>query len=193
MEPAKPLTHGVPRLRLVSGAQPSESPSAADLAPAMFRPSERTELFTFGRAELLIEVTGQFKAAGRPLPQVVALLTQRQIVEEDIECCVPGLAEVLDALASCATVERELSPADASYLRGLKSATPSPRSGSGDPDVCTMPLPARLIAAIDEPLIRRALRVDRLEQAVSWEAAALLNGKSIFEWAALAALRGELR
>lgn len=100
---------------------------------------------------------------------------------------------MLDVVASRAAIARELSPADASYLRGLKSATSSLRRESSGQDGRTIPLPARLIAQIDESLVLRALRVDRLSQAIEWESAALVSGRSMFEWAALGALQNDFQ
>jgi hypothetical protein len=89
---------------------------------------------------------------------------------------------VLDEAARAARVSRRMSAADADYLRALRA--PARREPGGAVTVAI-----RLLARLDDIDVVVALGGDA-QQAARWEAAALMQGRTMLEWGLLVALRG---
>ena len=97
---------------------------------------------------------------------------------------------LLDRVALHARVGGELDDRDAAYLRRLVRVSPyAPASTAG---TVVVGLPLRLTARLLRTSIDGLLESADPVRAVAWELSALLEGRTISEWAPLAALR-ELR
>lgn len=84
-------------------------------------------------------------------------------------------------------VGRELDDRDAAYLRRLTQRTAYPPTHHGLVVGLPVRLTVRLLAEDLEQLLDRA----DVEEARSWEISALLDGRTIGEWAPLAVLRAQ--
>lgn len=122
--------------------------------------------------------------------QMVSLIVQTAIVERELRRWEAATAH-LDQIAADVSVSRELSPADAAYLRALRSPQALHEASPTDRERCTIPLPGRLIAQIDESTMISALQVARIQRAYSWEIASLLAGQSMLEWAMISTLHSQ--
>jgi hypothetical protein len=113
----------------------------------------------------------------------VRLLLEPALLRRDV-----GLARAvhiagrLDEAARSARVCRRLSAGEADYLRTLAL-------GRAPEQVGAVTVPVQLLARLDELDLDGALDGDAL-QAVSWEAAAVIEGRTMLEWGLLTVLRG---
>jgi hypothetical protein len=111
-----------------------------------------------------------------------ALLVEAALVRRDLEDLdMPHGEELLDRAAADARVTRRLGAAESDYLGALRSSHESGRAGA-------LALPVRLLRRLAELDLTEALDGDA-ERAAAWEAAAVLNGRSMSEWALFIALR----
>jgi hypothetical protein len=170
-------------LRLVAATEPP--PPLPDLPQlydeAIRRPGELHELVVLDEEQrFALERAAQ--QAGLPTGITGRLLIEAALVSEDLaSLCATAAAERLDAAAARARVRRRLSAAEADYLRHLRHPTGLRQT--------LLTVPVRLIGRLDEIDIGAALGGDPV-RAAAWEIAALLDGRTMLEWALAAVLRG---
>jgi hypothetical protein len=111
------------------------------------------------------------------------LLLEAALLRRDLSLAsavrVDGL---LDEAARSARVSRRLSAGDADYLRALALSRRPEQGGA-------VTVPVRLLARLDELDLERELDGD-VRQAVTWETAAVIEGRTMLEWGLLTVLRG---
>lgn len=180
-------------LRLVkSCGETYDGPTSDQLGAPTARPEDRCERFETPDADLraLAHVTTQ---AGVVFDLGAALIAERQFLLADLA----GLGldrelDELDRLASLAHIDRALSPAHAAYLRSLRARRARPPTDRREPSSRAMTeiaLPIRLAARMrDHPNPLGEFTPETLEQALTWEAAALLSGRTMSEWGLMVAL-----
>jgi hypothetical protein len=118
----------------------------------------------------------------------VAVSLERSLAVEEIKALDHALVGVLDERAAAARTEQNLTGAAAVYLRqivGGSGGAPTP-SVTG-PLSIPVRVAARLSGASDERLV--ALLEGDLALALQWERAAILENRTIAEWASWQALR----
>ena len=142
------------------------------------RPGELHEPLQLG-ATALSSAAAMARRAQLPLGLAVRLLVEAAFVHEDLASRGAAYEEKLDIAAAAAVVSRRLSAAEADYLRALQSR-----------DVAsTLPtLPVRLIGRLDTIHLAQTL-TGNARRAALWETAALLEGRTMVEWALSVALR----
>jgi hypothetical protein len=171
------------RLQAVgAGPSPTPLPDVAWLCEqGPLRPGELHEPIAFGgEAEGRLEDSA---TAGGLSPALAArLLVEAALLRKDLLLAGAVQADaVLDEAARTARVCRRLSAGEADYLRALGMAGRRERAGA-------VTVPVRLLGRLDEIDLVAALARDAM-QAVSWETAALMEGRTMLEWGLLAALR----
>lgn len=168
------------------------------------RAGDRHEPWTLPAGDALHALADAAAAAGVEFELAVRLCVERALVREDLRAAGADLAR-LDALAAAADVAAPVNAADCAYLRRLTRRDPAPqRRELGDAVIVGLParLSARLLTALpalagEAPGGAAAEALDDLladanadvESALAWEIAAVLDGRTISEWAPLAALR----
>lgn len=119
--------------------------------------------------------------AGLPLGVTAGLLLEAALLVSDLEALgASDAARDLDPVAARATVRRRMSAAEADYLRRLsvRRCAPGPSAT----------IPVRLIGRLGSIDVAAALDGDA-ERAVAWEAAALLQSRTMLEWGLAVILR----
>lgn len=157
---------------------------AFDVPPPRARPSERFEPWPLAEetARLLAEAAARH---GLPPETAGPLLIERALLEEDFAARGLGaMTARLDEVAARAEVEIELSEAQSAYLQVLSRgraelAVAYPR---------LLPVPMRLIERLGEEGVVKRLDPAPLGDALLWERAAVLSGRTMSEWAVLAML-----
>lgn len=187
-----------PALRLVLGdvdrqLAPSELPPL--ISAQLNRPGERHEGIEVERDQL--DTIGTTARELRLPVEVCARLTierhlaVRQITEAVGSATAPERGRTyvdhLNQVAAAARADCELTPPTAAYAQMLLFGTATALSGSIG-DRVRVSLPMRLLAIVDADIVRKALDEGDVAAARNWEIAALLNGQSLSEWAALIAL-----
>lgn len=173
---------------VVETADPAhdESPRR-DLRPPRTRPYERLEPWPLTE-ETARRLAAAANARQLPFETTGALVVERTLLARDLS--MPGrdsFTTALDEIASRMRVERALTEPQSAYLRALSpSRLPAVRTANL-PHL--LPLPMRLIERIGEGGLDGAVDVTLLESALLWERAAVLNGRTMSEWAALTALK----
>jgi len=122
---------------------------------------------------------------GKTLRQLKRISDQVNSIEEDFAA--RGLCAMtarLDVLAASAEVVIGLSEAQSAYLRVLSRG--SAQQTGALPRL--LPVPMRLIERIGQEGLVRRVDPALLETALLWERAAVLSGRTMSEWAALALL-----
>ena len=144
------------------------------------RPGELREPIELG-PEAVRELERSARAAGHSATLVAALLLEAALLREDLRR--PGLLRdltALDGAARAMRVRRRMSAAEADYLRALRV---SPHSKA----VGVVTVPVRLLGRLSELELGAAFAEDA-RRAVAWEAAALIDGRTMIEWGLLVAL-----
>jgi hypothetical protein len=98
--------------------------------------------------------------------------------------------QTVDRLAEAPRFQRRLDDRDAAYARRLTHAAGDPQPGPTR-SLATVGLPLRLTAQLHDVDLTDLLRDADPVQARSWELTALAEGRTISEWALLAALRAQ--
>jgi hypothetical protein len=123
---------------------------------------------------------------GIPLELAFALAVESNLAMDDLEEL--GFergqsTSVLNQRARLTGVEMDLSPASGAYLRLLMNPRPQSRvTNVSEGAILGVParIHERLNRSFPETLLERTLS---LEQAVAWEAAAVVDGRTLTEWA----------
>lgn len=120
--------------------------------------------------------------AGQSPALAARLLLEAALLRHDLRRMGrPGDEAVLDEAARAARVSRRMSAAEADYLRALRAPARRERSGA-------VTVAVRLLARLDEIDLVATVRGDA-QQAARWEAAALMEGRTMLEWGLFVALR----
>lgn len=175
----------------VSDPRASEPGAALEecvVSRAAVRAGDRHEPWTLAVGDALRALAEAAAAAGVEFELAVRLCVETALVRDDLRPAGIDLAQ-LDALAAAAVVATRVDAAGCAYLRRLtrrEQASARPRA-LGDAVIVGLParLSARLLAADLDDLLANA----DVESALAWEIAAVLDGRTISEWAPLAALR----
>lgn len=165
-------------LRLVDTPAPPPLPTGEVLVATARRPGELHDVVALGRSSGLIAATAARSRIGVDL--AVTLLLELQLLACD--CAAAGLA--LPAVPPISSPRRRLSAAEADYLRVLTF-----RPGADATSVDRVALPVRLLPRFSSSVIEAAASAVDLEEAIRWEVAALLEGRTIAELALLLALQ----
>lgn len=167
-------------LRLVEPNPPAPLPSAQTLAVESRRPGELHDVLAVGsRAE---PIAGKARAAGIGFSVATTLLLELQLLSSDLDAS----GETLEP-PPATTPQRQLAAAEAAYLRALcfrrpGLAIPAPRAA----------VPVRLFPRLSREVIEASVELD-LEQAIAWEIAAMLDGRTVGELGLLLAAQQSRR
>jgi hypothetical protein len=173
-------------LRLIQPIEPSEGDpfEPAELA-ATARPAEAREPWELQPCSALSLLVYKAEQLGLPLAVAVSLVCELRLVLADVGA---KHAQALDYAARDATVRVPLSEADAAYLRLLTRG--ESRRLAAPREHIIVDLPSRLTSRLlDAGGPQALIDVNLLEWARGWERAAVLQGRTMCEWAALTALR----
>jgi hypothetical protein len=168
-------------LRLVTTPAPAPPlPSVEHLHEhAIRRPGELHERLDLA-TPLLRRAEGAAQRAGLGLGLAAALLVEAALVRVDLAAIGAVVESELDRIASIAHVRRPMSAAEADYVSTLR----------GPGFARTLPtVPVRLVGRLGAIDLERALAADAA-QAARWEAAALLEGRTMLEWALMGIAAG---
>lgn len=145
------------------------------------RPGELHEPFDLDTGSLR-RAEAAARRAALPLGLTVGLLVEAELARADLASIAGTAVEgVLDEAAALTKVTRQLSAGEADYLRLLRGAGFSR----------TLPtLPVRVLGRARALDLAAALDAD-VARAARWEAAALLDGRTMLEWSLLALARGD--
>ncbi|MDW5597224.1 hypothetical protein VSS74_22950 [Conexibacter stalactiti] len=153
---------------------------------AAVRAGDRHEPWTLPVGGALAAVADAAATAGVEFELAVRLCAEAALVRDDLRAVGAGVG-ALDALAGAAVVATRVDASDCAYLRRLTRRGAQERRTLGDAVIVGLParLSARLLAVDVDDLLANA----DVESALAWEIAAVLDGRTISEWAPLAALR----
>jgi hypothetical protein len=169
-------------LRLVAAAErPPPLPDLPHLYDeAIRRPGELHEPVVLDDAQR-VALARAARRAGLPTGITGRLLIEASLVSEDLASLrAYGAAKRLDAAAARARVRRRLSAAEADYLRHLRHPPGMHQT--------LLTVPVRLMGRLDDIDIADALCGDPV-RAAAWESAALLDGRTMLEWALAVVIR----
>jgi hypothetical protein len=181
-----------PGLRLLTGGR---GPTVDDTAPEFesfavsCRAGDRHEPWPLHPSPGLTRIATVASREGIDFELAARLCVESALAAADLR--ETGLnPAILDRVALRARVVGELDDRDAAYLRRLVRV--SPYAPAPTAAGVTVGLPLRLTARLLGASIDGLLEAADPVRAVAWELSALLEGRTISEWAPLAALR-ELR
>jgi len=166
------------------GAAP---PAECVVARSAVRAGDRHEPWTLPVGDALRALAGAAGEAGVDVELAVRLTVECALVCDDLRAAGVDPA-ALDAVAAAERVAGELDAAAAAYLRrltGRRRGTAARALG----EVVTAGLPLRLSARLLAADLDALVAAVPLERALAWETAAVLAGRTMSEWAPLAALR----
>jgi hypothetical protein len=166
------------RLRLVDQPEPPPLPTGEALVVGPRRPGELHDVVALGAAS---EVIAAKAVRSRVDVDVAAtLLFELHLLATD--CSAAG--RPLPTAPASAAPRRRLSAAEADYLRVLTL-----RPGAVAAPATRAALPVRLLPRITPTVIAAAAALADLEEAIRWETAALVEGRTIGELGLVLALR----
>ena len=124
---------------------------------------------------------------GVSLDVALTLLLERALAAEELSTVDPTLLSSLDACAAAVRPDSALDGASALYLRQLAGGNSSAVGSSPGPQL----IPVRVAARVQHADGRRIaeLLAGDLALAISWERAAILEHRTMGEWACSQALR----
>jgi hypothetical protein len=176
-------------LRLITNEIHTADPFGDEISQrvARGRPSDVPEPWWLEVSAPLKRLRRQATQASLPLDTALALIVERELLRQDLArvgLSASALSELDDA-AVRVRVDRQLTGADAIYLRCLLGRCPPPAQialpSVGEP-VC-LSLPARLSTRVLQAGGLDALQLDeQLTLAINAETAALCCGQSMSEW-----------
>jgi hypothetical protein len=177
------------RLRLVGGGRLPAVDHELETFAVRCRAGDRNEPWSLQASPALARVATVAGREGIDFELAVRLCVESALAAADV--LQAGVdAELLDRVALRARVGSELDDRDAAYLRRLTRVSPyRPQPTAAGVRVG---LPVRLTARLLGVPIDALLESANPVRARAWELCALLEGRTISEWAPLAALR-ELR
>lgn len=131
------------------------------------------------------------RTAGVDVELAVRLTVECALVCGDL-CTAGADPAALDAAAATEQVTGELDAAAAAYLRrltGRRGEAVTVRRSAPSGEVVTVGLPVRLSSRLLAADLDGLVSAVSLDRALAWETAAVLAGRTMSEWAPLAALR----
>lgn len=138
-------------------------------------------------------VASEARAARLPLDLALALVIERELVAEDLGDVSSTIVAAVDAGAQRAQVAISLGSASAAYLRLLLRGDTRRQAPSRVREPLVVTLPARLSDRLKGRRLTEGMRHGALNLAVSWEIAAVAEGRTMAEWAYRSALTADLR
>jgi hypothetical protein len=125
-------------------------------------------------------------ASGVEFPIAVSATVERSLARLDLSDAGLRVVAALDERARGARAQREIAGALSVYLRQIAGGARVERGRVGEP----IPLPARVTGrlAVTNASDPALLLEGELDQALAWERAAVLSGRTISEWALAQAL-----
>jgi hypothetical protein len=196
-------TNDRPTLRLVRGEAAASDPRADELdecvvSRAAVRAGDRHEPWTLPAGSAMQALAAQAADAGVELELAVRLCVEAALAHADLRAAGIGAAgsdahpaggglAQLDALAAAASVTTRVDACDCAYLRRLTRRGAHERRTLGDAVI--VGLPARLSGRLLDADLDALLANADVGSALAWEIAAVLDGRTISEWAPLTALR----
>jgi len=165
------------RLRLVEQPEPPPLPTGEALVVGPRRPGELYDVVALGAAGEVIAAQAVCSRIG--VDVAATLLLELHLLATD--CSAAG--RVLPTTPTTAAPRRRLSAAEADYLRVLTF-----RPGAVAAPAARAALPVRLLPRLTPAVIAAAAASADLEEAIRWETAALLEGRTIGELGLLLAL-----
>lgn len=174
-------------LRALPGGSPADAPTIDEcrISRVAGRTGDRHDPWTLKASEPVRVLARGAAARGVDLELAVRLTVEHALVRRDL-IAIGVDAGTVDLVAHAARVSDRLDASAATYLRRLTHPRDGVRSNLGDSITVGLPLrlTARLLAVSIETLIREA----DLDRAIAWEVAAVVAGRTMSEWAPLAAL-----
>ncbi|MFI5037541.1 MAG: hypothetical protein ACHP93_03600 [Solirubrobacterales bacterium] len=181
-------------LRLVDSPPPSPPPvistDAPGVAPAgsRCRPGDRRQTVRLGGDPSVAAFIVAAADIGLGVEQAVAIAAEHHLVLADADALdLPqSQTRLLLCAAAChAQAKLPLSPAAAAYLRELGTRSISRALGRTP---VTVAFPARLIERVPPSMLFTTLDPAAIPEALAWERAAVLAGRTMNEWAMFALL-----
>jgi hypothetical protein len=165
-------------LHLIRQPKPPLLPKGEALVAGARRPGELHDVVALGAATELVATKAVSSRIGFDV--AATLLLELHLLGADLTAA----GRVLPARPAISVPRRRLSAAEADYLRMLTFrpgavATPAARAA----------LPVRLLSRLTPGVIAAASASVDLEQAIRWETAALLEGRTMGELGLLLAVR----
>ena len=151
----------------------------------MARPADRCEPWPINDASSLRALAVAAAKCGVALELAAVLVVERALLTAELAPHGLGdLADRFDAEAACARVTFELSGSLSAYLAALSGRDRS--GGAMLPSILALPmrLSERILAREGRPQFDATL----LASALAWERAAVLEGRTMSEWAAVKTL-----
>lgn len=150
------------------------------------RPADRCEPWPVEDGPQLRSLAAAADVCGLSLELAAVLVVERALLAGELaEYGFDGLPRRLDAMAARAKVTVELAEPLSAYLAALSRRRPRGAAGSL-PRLLAVPmrLTERILARPGRPQLDATL----LRSALAWERAAVLEGRTMSEWAAVKAL-----
>jgi len=165
-------------------AEEGELERRFDGPPPRARPSDRLEPWRTGpEAHAALARAAARERVDADLAAI--LVVERALLEADLrERGLDFLTTALDARARSTTVEVALSEGQRAYLRVLCEPRVRAAATAGG----LLAIPMRLTERIDAETLDEHVQPELLSSALLWERAAVACGRTMSEWAALAAL-----
>jgi hypothetical protein len=174
-----------PPLRLID----SEIEFDIEFQTTRSRPGEAREPLEVDTDGHLETFFAEAHRVGLPLETAIALALERRIALDDLVAVrfpERTAIEYLDAAAAVTRPRHELGGAMSSYLRLL--GTPQCSSRSVRPKCALVPVPLRVYARAVHMDLSHALVAEAPAQALAWERAAVLETRTLLEWALMTVL-----
>jgi len=178
-------------LRLLDNPRPSSLPvisaDAPGIAPAGIRcrPSDRRQTISLDRTPAITTFAAAAADMGLSIEQASAIVAEHHLVLADAVTL--GLRRDQAQAALCAATDHAratlpLTPASAAYLREL-GARSIPWAGEIGEMSGRVAFPTRLIERMPPDTVVTILNPDAVAEALAWERAAVLSGRTMSEWA----------
>lgn len=182
------------RLRGLQGGGAHGRPPVEEcvISRGAVRAGDRHEPWTFHATGRWRALADEATAHGLDFELTARLAVECGLICRDLRAAGAGVAAV-DAVAAVGRVGGRLDAAASAYLRRLTQAQNVPRQELGESVTVGLPLrlSTRLLVVDVDALIADA-DAD-LDRAIAWEIAAVLAGRTMSEWAPLAALSSRRR
>lgn len=152
------------------------------------RPGDQLEPWWIDQTRAVRALAQSAACRRLPVDTAIALLIEIRFALDDVADATVAVVDALDEIARQQRVEGALPGSYASYLRTLTHGADAAEHPLPDGRI-TVALPVRLGARLARAGGPAALlEPHRLDQAIAWEIAAVIEGRTIGEWAAWHAL-----
>lgn len=179
--------YGLTSLRLIPGEAPAAfDPPGWNGPPPSARPGDRCEPVHKLDLALQEKVRREAVEAGIDPPLALILCVEQALVLRDLGTDDELIAR-FDAAAAISRVRAELSRATSAYLSALRPTSDNAARSRGASGAWR--LPVRLGDRVAPADLAWLVETGSLNAAIAWERAAVLEGRTMGEWATLVALR----